>query len=265
MQEKPVFLEPMRHSTLGRRFLTPFYAEYQVLDALEKEPPSLRDALRELVLSHDYRFLYLRNQKCASTLTVQLLYAWGAGGETYPGDIHRANSVIIPARYRWLDIKPIHEAHMSYLFTFVRNPEARLISAFRDLFLEATDIDGRLHYKAMKAHGYDPDRDAGYNFDVFLDYVAHSLELDRHATDRHWRMQVDNIGWREIDYDFIGRVENFAADIAQVFQAGGAGDFPPPGLIAPSGTEPALDITPGQRARIRQLYAADYEAFGYPV
>lgn len=263
MEEKPVFLEPMRHSTLGRRFLTPFYSEYQVLEALEKEPEVLRDSLRELVLSHDFRFLYLRNQKCASTLTMQLLYAWGARGETYLGDIHRANQTIIPAKYRWLDIKPIYEAHMSYQFTFVRHPEARVISAFRDLFLEATDIDGRLHYKAMKAHGYDPAREPDYNFDVFLDYIDHSLALDPLATDRHWRRQVDNIGWGVIPFDHVGRVETFAADIAHVFEAGGAADFPPPSLITPVDAAPAIEITPAQRARIQALYAADYQAFNY--
>lgn len=265
MDEKPVFLEPMRHSSLGRRFLTAFNSEYQVLDALEREPEPLRDALREWVLSHDFRLMYLRNQKCASTLTCQLLYAWGAEGQAYMGDIHRANQVIIPAKYRWLDIKPIYESHMSYQFTFVRHPEARVISAFRDLFLEATDIDGRLHYKAMKAHGYDPARDAGYNFDVFLDYIGHSLDLDRHATDRHWRLQVDNIGFGRIAYDHIGRVETFAADIAHVFEAAGAAGFITQGMIPAAASAPAVQITPAQRARIQTLYAEDYQALGYPA
>ncbi len=123
-----------------------------MLQELEKEPAHLRDTLRNLILTHDRRFLYLRNQKCACTQTTQILYAYGHNGQTYPGNVHRANDGLIPARYRWMDIKPVYEAHTSFVFTFVRDPEARILSAFRNFFLDETNNGRHKHMVPMQAH-----------------------------------------------------------------------------------------------------------------
>jgi hypothetical protein len=266
--DRPVFLAPMQHNALLTWALAPFFPRYKVLQDLEKEPAHLRGTLRNLIMTEDRRFLYLRNQKCACTQTTQILYAYGHKGETYPGNVHRANEGIVPARYRWRDIKPVFEGHMSFFFTFVRDPEVRLLSAFRNFFVDNTNLARRKHLGPMTAHGYDPAKPAGYNFDVFLDYIAHTFDVDRTNCDTHWRLQVDNIGWRDIRYDFIGRVERYEADIAHVFAAGGVTGFPPPALLQrrenrSSGARFA--ISPEQRARIHLIYAPDYEAFGYPA
>jgi len=264
--DKPVFLTPPIQSTLLNRLLAPFVPRYKVLNELAKEPPHLRGPLRNLILSHDRRFMFLRNQKCACTQTTQLLYAYGNNGETYKGNIHRANHGIYAARYRWMDIKPVFEAHMAFQFTFVRDPETRVHSAFRNFFVDLTNIARHKHLKPMVAHGYDPARGEDYNFDVFLDYIAHSFAVDRLNTDSHWRLQVDNIAFNDIRFDYIGRVENYEADIRKVFDAGGAPGFPPAELLADRrnrSTTAKTAVTPAQSARIRQLYAPDYEAFGY--
>lgn len=264
--DKPVYLAPTRQNTLLNRLLAPFFPRYKVLLELEKEPFHLRGPLRNLILSHDRRFLFLRNQKCACTQTTQLLYAYGNHGQTYPGNVHRADRGILAARYRWPEIKPVFEAHMSFFFTFVRDPETRAHSAFRNFFVDQKNIARHKHMKPMQAHGYDPAKGDEYNFDVFLEYVAHSFEVDRFNTDSHWRLQVDNIAFHDISFDFIGRVENYEADIRHVFEAGGAPGFPPEHLLAErhnrSGAA-ATPVTPAQRARIRLLWAPDYEAFGY--
>jgi hypothetical protein len=264
--DKPVFLAPTGQDNLLNHLLAPFFPRYRVLLDLQKEPAHLRGPLRNLILSHDRRFLFLRNQKCACTQTTQLLYAYGNNGATYPGNVHRANQGIYPARYRWRDIKPVYDAHMSFFFTFVREPQARVLSAFRNFFVDQTNGARKKHLGPMRAHGWDPARDVSYNLDVFLDYVAHGFELDPINTDSHWRLQIHNIAWSDIRYDFIGRVENYAADIAHVFEAGGAPGFPPPALLAARHNRslaPETPVTPAQEARIAALYAPDFEAFGY--
>ncbi|WP_168733026.1 sulfotransferase family 2 domain-containing protein [Aliigemmobacter aestuarii] len=264
--DKPVYLAPDTNNTLVNRLLAPFFPRYRVLMELEREPLHMRGPLRNLILSHDKRFLFLRNQKCACTQTTQLLYAYGNLGETYPGNVHRADKGIYAARYRWPDIRPVFEAHMAYLFTFVRHPETRAHSAFRNFFVDQKNIARHKHMGPMKAHGYDPARGEDYNFDVFLDYVAHTFEIDRLRTDSHWRLQVDNVAWKDIRFDAVGRVESYEADIRRIFAEGGAPDFPPAHLLAErhnvSGAARTA-VTPAQRARIETLYAPDYEAFGY--
>ena len=264
--DKPVFLTPTNQNTWRNHLLAPFFPRYKVLLELEKEPAHLRVSLSKLTLSHDRRFLFLRNNKCACTQTTQLLYAYGNHGEFYPGNVHGARRGIYVARHHWMDIKPVYKAHKSFFFTFVREPEKRAHSAFRNFFVDLTNRTSRKHMKPMIAHGYDPTKAADYNFDAFLDYIAHSFAIDRLNTDSHWRLQVDNIAYRDIRFDFIGRVENYEADISHVFEAGGAPGYPPASLLAARHNRSAasrIEVTPAQRARIRQLYAPDYEAFGY--
>ena len=264
--DKPICLTPESNATALNRLLAPFFPRYRVLLELEREPAHLRVLLRNLILSHDRRFLFLRNQECACTQTTQLLHAYGNAGETYQGNVHRADRGLYAARYRWLDIKPVFEAHIALLFTFVRHPEKRAVSAFRNFFVDQTNIARRKHLKPMLARGYAPKGDAGRNFDVFLDYVADSFARDRLRTDTHWRLQVDNIAFHDIRFDRIGRVENYEADIRAIFAEGGAPGFPPDELLARkhNASRPVdFTVTPAQRARIEALWAPDYQAFNY--
>ncbi len=263
---RTVFLAPATGKTLVNRILAPFFPRYSVLIALETEPLALRDSYRNLIMTHDRKLLFLRNQKCACTQTTQLLYAYSNNGQTYKGNVHRANRGIFPARYHWPTIKPVLQAQSAYTFTFVRHPEKRAHSAFRNFFVDATNIARHKHMQPIISHGYDAARDTSYNFDVFLDYVAHTFEVDALRCDTHWRLQTLNIGWGRISFDHIGKVETYNADLRQVFDAVGKTDFPPAALLERrfNATEAkVMPVTPAQRRKIESLYAADYAAFEY--
>lgn len=266
MTDMDVFLAPLDQDTLLTRVLAPFFPRYKVLMDLQREPARLRSPYRNLILSHDKRLMFLRNQKCACTQTTQFLYAYGNGGRTYNGNVHRADKGIFAARYRWPVIKPVLLAHDAFVFTFVRDPVARAVSAFRNFFLDQDNIARHKHLGPMRAHGFDPAAAAERNFDVFLDYVAHTLAIDPLRCDTHWRLQVDNIAFNDLTFDMIGRVETYNADIGRAFAAIGRPDFPPTTLLTQrhNPSRPSdFAATPPQRARIAEIYAADYEAFHY--
>lgn len=265
MTKPPPYLTPDEGDAPLTRLLAPVLPRYRQLRALQEMPLALRGPCRNLILSHDRRLLFLRNQKCACTQTVQLM-VHRATGAFWRGNVHRANRGILPARYRWTEIRPVLEAGSAYLFTFVRDPERRAHSAFRNFFVDRANLARTKHLPAMRARGYDPDRGAERNFDVFLDYVEECLALDPLRTDTHFRRQVDNIAFGKLPHDRIGRVESYARDIVEIHEAAGIAGFPPPELLAmrfnPSAPA-ASPPTPAQRARIRRIWAADYEAFGY--
>lgn len=260
-----VFLNPIHDITLTTRLLAPFFPRYRVLMELQKEPPLLRTALRNLVLTNDARFLFLRNHKAACTQITQILYSYSNEGAVFSGNVHRATRGITLGRYRWPRIKPVLAAGTAYTFTFVRHPERRALSAFRNFFLDQTNRARHKHMPGMRSMGFDPVRDDEWNFNAFLDYAALSLATDRANTDTHWGLQVDNIALGHIAYARIGRVENLDADLRAIFSEGGAADFPLEALLAKKHNASARTtvVTAAQRARIEQLYTADYEAFGY--
>jgi Sulfotransferase family len=266
MTETPIFLAPIEGQGLLTSLLAPFFPRYRVLKQLQTEPAHLRGSYRNLILSHDKRLLFMRNQKCACTQTTQFLYAYGNQGKTYKGNVHRADRGIYPARYRWSVIKPVLAKQDAFLFTFVRDPVTRATSAFRNFFLDHDNIARHKHLGPMHAHGFDPLKAADYNFDVFLDYITHTFDVDALRCDTHWRLQIHNIAFADLRYDLIGRVESYNTDIARVFAAVERPDFPPATLLAQRhNPSRPTDFVPSaaQRARIVQTYAADYQAFGY--
>jgi hypothetical protein len=120
----------------------------------------------------------------------------------------------------------------------------------------------------MKAHGFDPAHSRETNFDAFLDYIEHSLSVDRSRTDTHWRPQVDTIGYGSVPYDLIGRMETYNADLTKAFRTAGIENYPPKDVLEhrfnPStGKQKDVELTAAQRSRIRDIYKDDYEAFGY--
>jgi len=265
---REVYIAPEIGATALSRLLAPFFPKYRVLNALEAEPAHLRHVCRNLVLSHDRRLLFVKNHKAACTSTSQILHHY-AHGRFFEGNIHRAqNTAIRIGRYHWPEIAPVMKAHSAFLFTFVREPEKRVLSAFRNFFEDGRNRALHKHMGPMRAHGFDPANSRSRNLDVFLDYIADCFAANRARTDTHWRPQVDTIGFGSVPYDLIGRMENFAGDLTQAFRAAGIADYPPKEVLEhrfnPSkGKGEEVTLTPAQRARIRDLYRDDYEAFGY--
>ncbi|MCX7890523.1 MAG: sulfotransferase family protein [Rhodobacteraceae bacterium] len=265
---REVYLAPEIRATPLSRLLAPFFPKYRVLGALGAEPEPLRHVYRNLVLSHDRRLLFVKNHKAACTSTAQILHHW-AHGTFYKGNIHRAQHAAIRiGRYHWPEIAPVLRARSAFLFTFVRHPEKRVLSAFRNFFEDGRNRALHKHVGPMRAHGFDPGQSRERNLDAFLDYIGHSLALDRAHTDTHWRPQVDTIGFGRMDYDLIGRMETYGEDLVKAFRAAGIADYPGREVLEhrfnPSkGKGSEVVLSAAQRRRIEEMYADDYAAFGY--
>lgn len=150
-------------------------------------------------------------------------------------------------------------------FCFVRNPYSRVLSAFLDkigheeirpMFLEKLGVP-------------EGDRTRSITFADFLDLVARQAPEDM---DSHWRPQTYLYDRLEplVGFDFIGAFETFDAD----FRTGlGAAD---PGLLDyiavfdPHATRAASQVRmyladSHARRRVEEIYAQDFERFGYAM
>lgn len=157
--------------------------------------------------------------------------------------------------------------------TTIRHPMDRAVSSF--LYLcRAQDLqstlfaDDRLRMTALTgfdwgAHGF-----TLTGFERFLDYVA--IELPHHDArplDSHFRPQVLNVLPEVLRPDLMGRCEDLPAFFRQIAARLDRPLPPDIDLETPRNRQdvPGRDAleTPATRARVAQVYAADFDAFDY--
>ncbi len=156
-----------------------------------------------------------------------------------------------------------------FRFAFVRNPYARLFSAYKSQVLDLTSPYVGFREAIRQAAGYPTANGATpgrVGFADFVRYIAGQADGER---DGHWKSQTGSLHRDRIAYDCIGRVENFAQDFTQILQRFAA----PPELIG------SLDervnttaVLPLAAAYSKQLadtvyaiYRDDFESFGYAM
>jgi hypothetical protein len=263
--------QALRYKLLGG--LSPYYRGKAAMAGL---PLPLAQALRRCVSSCDGRLLYVKNPKAACSSVTQLLH-WQDCGHFVPlNQLHGAAGVRQGVRYA--------QAHLSSLndpacvrFTVVRDPVARTVSAFMMYFAGAAanifasaehQADALVKEQGMWTLGYDPEGDIHRNFDIFLEYLAHSLAVAPAEVNIHWKPQTLSIARGLIDYAHIGRVETLDEDLRTIGELAGRdlrrglAEMPHFNRSKPVRSG-AFTATQAQRSKIRTLYAADYEAFGY--
>jgi hypothetical protein len=197
----------------------------------------------------------------------------------------------------WLE-PHVAEAHLQdpsiYKFTFVRNPWTRLVSGYLDkvVGVEATarklirghyarSWTGGLTWRAHRVTGgINRLYERGLTFREFVEALAAE---DPNAVNPHFRLQTRIL--QNVPLDFVGQIERFAADFAQVQQR--LGDHTPAAAehkqqyARDASDECAADwpvaklkslaafphwrrfYPPDIEARVRQIFADDFAAFGY--
>ena len=153
-------------------------------------------------------------------------------------------------------------------FSCVRNPFARLHSAWADKIRLGVEPVFR---PVIRAIGPDPGGDApdagptGISFARFLDWVCDQPDAER---DPHWASQSGLIFPRAIDYHLIARTERLDADVEvlrdHLARIGIPAERFRPGRLNVSETGDWREAYDARlAARVREVFAADFEAFGY--
>lgn len=149
----------------------------------------------------------------------------------------------------------------AYVFSFVRHPISRCLSAYYDKIVRVNENPIRGEIQASLGRNVDPD-DA-VTFDDFLT----ALEAEAPAAqNNHWRPQHINVFHGTAKHALIGKVENFNADFARLCEESG---MPRAGIGHEHKQAPNTlheEILGGRSDRLRRivkLYEADLEIFGY--
>jgi hypothetical protein len=169
-----------------------------------------------------------------------------------------------------------------FTFAFVRNPWARVVSAYLNKFLSVncTSVVVLQRLRGGRWRRWErPQTDI-----TFREFVEFLAQHDPHKYDEHWRPQ--SMFLKDQRLDFLGRFENLTADFAWVQQQLGI-DIPlphhnvtdyarqdrggeivahvPPDELRQRGPFPSYRwfYTPRLRDLVAQIYATDIERFGY--
>lgn len=171
----------------------------------------------------------------------------------------------------------VHRLNNYYKFMFVRDPFERLVSTYRNKFLDSykltlfKELYGRHIIRRYRLH---PDQQAlrtgeGVSFPEFVDYI---LSSEPQHMDRHW-MPYDSLCHPcLIYYDYIGSFENLhsdAQDLLEKLQVSDKVQFPfnitsrykvSTRLMA---KEYFKSITRDVKKELYEKYRDDFKMFGY--
>ncbi len=171
--------------------------------------------------------------------------------------------------------KALH-AKSSLRFTFVRNPYARLASAWVDKFKDKPLVPGAAFsrgtpeidtYLALlpELKGSLP---SGKEVSLgFRDFVTYAIESKDLKLDNHIRSQASIVEDSEVTLDFVGRVERFSEDFEKIIDQVGGLDFIRPKVSkrvhSKKGGEKVDLFDSETKQAVYQAYRADFDRFDF--
>jgi Sulfotransferase family len=154
-------------------------------------------------------FLYYETPKAAcSTIkrTLQLLEA--DARENVPSDVHdKAHSPLAGALSSGWSYEDLFLSPNLFRFAFVRNPYSRALSCYLEKIVADSSERSRLQPRL------------GFNQQVpisFAEFLCAIERIDDRERDVHFRSQATLLNDRQVNYDYIGRFEEFDRDFTRV-------------------------------------------------
>lgn len=218
-----------------------------------------RAALKtRIVALPDLGLVYVKNPKAASSTVMLWLDRLYTGDYAFTTEkAHRDNHLPTSDAVGWKVVTDMLRGS-AFRFTFVREPLGRFESAYHNKLGRR----GPWRPQVQAILGLPQDRNAPVTFEQFLTAVEQQDPLEM---DLHWRPQHLNLMHPLVSYDLVGHVETFDRDIATIRQNVDLPDVPAESRNV-SSTKPSVSVYDGRpdlARRVEQVYARDFELYGY--
>ena len=237
--------------------------EKSVQRHLVQVPAETFDYSINISLKHRYAFVETP-KVCCSTIKLNLQrLETGLFDFTWPGemDIHNRDFSPLLKPSQVHDFDKVLAAENLYTFCFVRNPYTRLLSCYLDKIVGNKPPK----HAVLRILGFSADNlDIPVSFSDFIEAISsqHIREMNP-----HWRPQYYQTFQPSLSYDFIGRYESFSEDFQRVMAKIARTRVPNLGVESRHRTNANGTWTkyyrPSLMERVRELFAIDFEAFGY--
>lgn len=223
-------------------------------------------------ISLQNKYVYVAVDKVANSTVKERLYRieyQPVGWKTLTLFDKKCSPLLSPYQLPWDQVRDVLNSGNYTRFAFVRNPYTRLLSCYLDRIMR-TQSTPRL--RLMKHMG----RPRGSGAPTFEEFVQTVTQQASVTQDPHWREQSDELLVGAFDYDFIGKFEGLADDMAAVSQmiwgelrpemdlSGKKNSNSSPRATS-AGKSLADYYTDDMVRLVQDRYAADFQNFGYSV
>lgn len=208
----------------------------------------------------EYGCIFVKNAKAATSTVMLWLHRMHTGDHDWTPElnIHREHKLPRPQEVGWPTVAGMLSGE-AFRFAFVRDPVRRAESAYLDK-VATLERRPRWRLQVQRTLGLAEDPDHAPTFEQFVAALEAQPPLEQNA---HWRPQHLNLMHPLIDYDMVGRLETFDADLARVRELAGLPEVPLEVRNERPPTASMLDGRPNLLRRVREVYARDFELYGY--
>ncbi|MGH6663637.1 MAG: sulfotransferase family 2 domain-containing protein [Pseudolabrys sp.] len=219
-----------------------------------------------------HRLIYVCVPKSASTTIKSALSTLERGAPACSGMLHkrRYSGLKSPSQVGLSTFHQLASNAATLRFSFVRNPYARLVSAWADKYQNKPLLRGDSFadlYLTHRAASGDAPAVGDSNTLSFPRFVEFAAATADRRVNAHWHLQDDILDMPGIKLDLIGKVENFPGDFNRVLDHVGASDQVRLAIgqrLNASQHHPWQDYyTDALAARVHGAYERDFDRFGY--
>jgi hypothetical protein len=225
-----------------------------------------------IIVDFQRGFLYCPIPKAANTAWKLLL------SPQVPGKVEHVHSPSLSGFQYLANVSEEFQQkkHSLFKFIFVRDPYSRLLSTYKNKFegLSRRNENQRNSFwvgfgQYIKAQllsaGQQDNDESDLTFAEFVRFVCGQEPAEM---DEHWHPQARMSCLEQINYDFVGKFEQLAQDVAIVFERLDiSGKFPTHEEVRFPPTHAAEQIEryydPELKAAVREKYEEDFRTFGY--
>jgi hypothetical protein len=204
------------------------------------------------------KYIYLDNPKVASSFIKSALLQAEVRDGTLPD---RPGADDIHGTGFWDTQYDLRHANC-FVFSFVRNPFARILSCYLDKISTANGPPGHIGTRKCFCSDYAIPYETEISFTAFLEAISNS---DPETENAHWGAQSRNLLSGSLAIDSIGNVEHMEEDVRHILLRAGADIRKSRGQehATDAGTKLEQYYGPAERELVIRKYEQDFDRFGY--